>query len=39
VTNYLASARRELRKLVLERLRGLTSGDREFQREAKALFK
>jgi RNA polymerase sigma factor (sigma-70 family) len=39
VTNYLASARRELRKLVLDRLRGLTSGDREFQREAKALFK
>ena len=38
VTNYLAAARRELRKLVLERLRSVTGG-REFQREAKALFK
>lgn len=39
VTNYLASARRELRKLVLERLRSVTPGDREFQREARALLK
>jgi RNA polymerase sigma factor (sigma-70 family) len=38
VTNYLAAARRELRKLVLERLRSVTPG-REFQREARALFK
>jgi DNA-directed RNA polymerase specialized sigma24 family protein len=38
VTNYLAAARRELRKLVLERLRSVTTG-REFQREARALFK
>jgi RNA polymerase sigma factor (sigma-70 family) len=39
VTNYLAAARRELRKLVLERLRSVTSGDREFRREARGLFK
>jgi RNA polymerase sigma factor (sigma-70 family) len=39
VTNYLASARRELRKQVLDRLRSVTSGDREFQREARALLK
>jgi RNA polymerase sigma factor (sigma-70 family) len=39
VTNYLAAARRELRKLVLARLRSVTSGDREFQREARALLK
>jgi RNA polymerase sigma factor (sigma-70 family) len=39
VTNYLASARRELRRLVLERLRVVTAGDREFRREARALFK
>jgi len=39
VTNYLASARRELRKLVLARLRSVTSGDREFQRETRALLK
>ena len=39
VTNYLASARRELRKLVLERVRGVTSGDREFRCEARAILK
>jgi RNA polymerase sigma factor (sigma-70 family) len=39
VTNYLASARRELRKLVLERLRTVTSGDREFRRESRTLLK
>jgi RNA polymerase sigma factor (sigma-70 family) len=39
VTNYLASARRELRKLVLERLRAVTPGDREFQRESRVLLK
>jgi RNA polymerase sigma factor (sigma-70 family) len=38
VTNYLAAARRELRKLVLERLRSVTAGS-EFRGEAKALFK
>jgi RNA polymerase sigma factor (sigma-70 family) len=39
VTNYLAAARRELRTLVLERLRSVTTGDSEFRRETRALFK
>lgn len=39
VTNYLASARRELRKIVLERTRSITADDREFRREARALLK
>jgi len=39
VTNHLASARRELRKLVLARLRSVTPGDREFQREARAILR
>jgi RNA polymerase sigma factor (sigma-70 family) len=39
VTNYLAAARRELRKLVLEQLRAVTPDEREFQREARALLK
>jgi RNA polymerase sigma factor (sigma-70 family) len=39
VTNYLAAARRELRRLVLERLRSVTSGDREFRSEARVLLK
>jgi RNA polymerase sigma factor (sigma-70 family) len=39
VTNYLAAARRELRRLVLDRLRSATTGDREFRREARALFR
>lgn len=39
VTNYLASARRELRKLVLDRVRSVTSGDREFRHEARAILK
>jgi RNA polymerase sigma factor (sigma-70 family) len=39
VTNYLASARRELRKLVLDRIRSVTNGDREFRREARAILK
>jgi RNA polymerase sigma factor (sigma-70 family) len=39
VTNYLASARRELRKLVLARVRSVTTGDREFRREARAILK
>ena len=38
VTNYLAAARRELRKLVLARVRSVTSGDREFRREARAIL-
>ena len=39
VTNYLASARRELRKLVLNRVRSVSAGEREFRREARAILK
>jgi RNA polymerase sigma factor (sigma-70 family) len=39
VTNYLASARRELRKLVLERVHGVSPDSREFRREARAILK
>jgi len=38
VTNYLAAARREFRKIVLEKLRDLTGNEEEFQREARALL-
>jgi len=38
VTNYLAAARRELRSLLMERLRAVTTSDSEFRREARALF-
>ncbi|HZE75453.1 MAG TPA: sigma-70 family RNA polymerase sigma factor [Gemmatimonadales bacterium] len=38
VTNHLAWARRELRRLVLERLRFLTATDAEFRAEAEDLF-
>ena len=38
VTNYLAAMRRDLRRAVLEKLREITSGEREFQREARTLF-
>ena len=38
VTNYLAWARRELRRLVLLRLSSVTSGDRESQAEERVLF-
>jgi DNA-directed RNA polymerase specialized sigma24 family protein len=38
VNNYLAAARREFRKIVLERLRELTATDEEFQREARNLL-
>lgn len=38
VTNYLAAARRQFRKLVLARLRELTASDEEFRREARALL-
>jgi RNA polymerase sigma factor (sigma-70 family) len=38
VTNYLAWARRELRRLLLDRLAELTTGDRDFHREARELF-
>jgi hypothetical protein len=38
VTNYLAFARREFRRLVLERLQETTASDEEFRREARALL-
>ena len=38
VTNYLAWARRELRRLVLLRLTSVTSGDSECQAEQRVLF-
>jgi RNA polymerase sigma factor (sigma-70 family) len=38
VTNHLAWARRELRRIVLERLRFLTATDAEFRAEAEDLF-
>jgi RNA polymerase sigma factor (sigma-70 family) len=38
VTNYLAYARRELRRIVLEQLREMTGSDEEFRREARILL-
>jgi len=38
VTNSLAWARREFRRIALERLRELSGSDEEFQREARATF-
>lgn len=38
VTNYLAFARREFRRIVLEKLRDITSTDDEFRQEAKTLL-
>lgn len=38
VNNYLASARRDFRKIVLEKLRELTATEEEFQREARTLL-
>ncbi len=38
VTNYLAWARRELRRLLLDRLAEVTGGDRDFRREASGLL-
>jgi RNA polymerase sigma factor (sigma-70 family) len=38
VTNYLAFARRELRRLVLERLRAVCATDEEFRLEARELL-
>ena len=38
VTNYLAYARREFRRIVLEQLRGMTGSEAEFQQEARALL-
>jgi RNA polymerase sigma factor (sigma-70 family) len=38
VTNHLAAVRRELRRLVLERLRELTATDEEFRAEARLIL-
>jgi RNA polymerase sigma factor (sigma-70 family) len=38
VTNYLAYARREFRRIVLEKLREMTATDEEFQNEARAVL-
>lgn len=38
VTNYLAYARREFRRIVLEQLRGMTASEEEFRREARTLL-
>jgi hypothetical protein len=38
VTNYLAWARRRLRGYVTERLRGVTSGERELREEMRRLW-
>jgi hypothetical protein len=38
VTNYLAFARREFRRCVLDQLREMTASEEEFRREAKALL-
>jgi RNA polymerase sigma factor (sigma-70 family) len=38
VTNYLAFARREFRRCVLDQLREMTANDEEFRREAQALL-
>ena len=38
VTNHLAAMRRQLRRLVLERLRDLTTTDEEFEAESKRLL-
>jgi hypothetical protein len=38
VTNALAWARREFRRIALERLRELCGSEEEFQREARAVF-
>jgi hypothetical protein len=38
VTNYLAYARREFRRIVLEQLREMTGSEDEFRREARTLL-
>jgi RNA polymerase sigma factor (sigma-70 family) len=38
VTNFLAFARREFQRIVMERLREITASDREFREEAQSLF-
>jgi DNA-directed RNA polymerase specialized sigma24 family protein len=38
ITNYLAAMRRDLRRILLEKLREITSGDSEFRNEARVLL-
>jgi RNA polymerase sigma factor (sigma-70 family) len=38
ITNYLAAARRDFRKAILNRLRELTASEREFRAEARAIL-
>ena len=38
VTNYLAFARREFRRIALDSLREMTASEDEFRREARALL-
>jgi DNA-directed RNA polymerase specialized sigma24 family protein len=38
VTNYLSVARKEFRRVVLEKLRDITASDQEFREEARALL-
>ncbi len=38
MTNYLAFARREIRRLVLEKLREITATEEEFRAEAAAVL-
>jgi RNA polymerase sigma factor (sigma-70 family) len=38
VTNYLAAMRRELRRILIEKLREITSNEKEFRSEARALL-
>ena len=38
VTNYLAHARKEFRRIVLEELRAMTASEEEFRREAQTLL-
>lgn len=38
VTNFLAAARREFRRIVLDKLREMTADEAEFRREARALL-
>lgn len=38
VTNYLAAARRDFRRIVLEKLREITATEQEFRNEARALL-
>jgi hypothetical protein len=38
ITNYLAAMRRDLRRILLEKLREITSGESEFRNETRVLL-